>query len=435
MNRVVVIGGGIAGLSTAYFLAKKRLKPVVIENENETGGLGRCHKVKGILIDSGYHIIFKGDKHLLGLLKELDLEKDTVWGNLDFNLITVNGDISFSPLKILSSKSLSIPEKRKLAKVYFKLKNLKDWKSLDKFTAKEWITRNSNIEIYEKIFEPIIKAKWGRESEGTSAAWFYGRIKPRSESRNIFWGKEKGGYLKGSFRKLFSALEREITKKGGKIITSANIRKISIKGNKVESVKYKIKGNLREIKTDSVISTIPVQELLKTAKLADDFEKKIKRIRYKAVICATYGLKRGLTKSFRTIFSEKKSFGGLVEMTNLIDKKHLGNNHVLYVFNFLDTSEKLWKLKDKKIIETYTNDLEKLHPGFRKLVIWSRLYKNRYGEPFYQKDYLKIMPDVRTPVSGLFITGMVQSYPISDFNNIIDLAYRTSDLVYREVTC
>ncbi len=122
-------------------------------------------------------------------------------------------------------------------------------------------------------------------------------------------------------------------------------------------------------------------------------------------------------------------------MTNLIDKKHLGNNHVLYVFNFLDTSEKLWKLKDKKIIETYTNDLEKLHPGFRKLVIWSRLYKNRYGEPFYQKDYLKIMPDVRTPVSGLFITGMVQSYPISDFNNIIDLAYRTSDLVYREVTC
>lgn len=435
MNRVVVIGGGISGLSVAYFLAKRGIKTVVFESEKETGGLGRCHRVNGMSVDSGYHVFFKKDKHLLDLLNELKFEKDIVWGNLDFQLITERGNVSFSPLKVISSRSLSFSDKRGLAKIYLKMKNLKDWKSLDKFTAREWVKENSNNGVYEKVFEPIIKAKWGKDSDRSSAAWFYGRIKPRSGSRNIFGGKERAGYLKGSFRKLFFALEREITNMGGEVITSAKIIKISVKNNRVTSVKYRLGNGLMEIKADLVISTVPVQELLKIAKLPDDFVKRIKKIRYKAVVCATFGLKGSVTDSFRTIFSEKRFFGGLVEMTNLIDKKHFRNNHVLYVFNFLNTHERLWKLKNEEIIETYVDDLEKLYPGSKKHILWSRLYRNRYGEPLYEKDYLRIMPDIKTPVKGLFVTGMVQSYPTSDFNNIIGLASKTSDLVYKEITC
>ena len=76
MSRIVVVGGGIAGLSVAYFLAKAGMKPIVLEKEKEAGGLGFCHSVNGISIDSGYHIIFKGDEYILNLLRELNLEKN-----------------------------------------------------------------------------------------------------------------------------------------------------------------------------------------------------------------------------------------------------------------------------------------------------------------------------------------------------------------------
>ncbi len=435
MSRIVVLGGGIAGLSTAYFLAKAGMKPIVLEKEKEAGGLGFCHSVGDMFIDSGYHIIFKGDEYLLNLLRELNLEKDIVWGDLDFKLVTKKGDIFFSPLKILSSICLSLSEKKFLAKIYFKMKNTKDWKSLDKFTAKEWIIKNSSGDVYKDIFEPIIKAKWGRDSDKASAAWFYGRLKPRSKSRNIFGGGEKAGYLKGSFKNLFSVLEREIKGRGGEIITSAKPTRISIKNKKVVSVKYRINKNLKEMRTDTLISTIPVGELLRIAKLPEDFERQARKLKYKAVICAVFSLRKKVTNSFRTIFSERRSFGGLVELTNLIDKKHFGGKHILYVFNFLNAEESLWKLGDKEIIERYMNDLERLYSSFKEQIIWYRLYKNQYGEPFYQKDYLNIMPDTKTPVKGLFLTGMIHSYPVSDFNNIVSLASKTADLVLREVRC
>ena len=433
MTRVVIVGGGISGLSTAYFLAKKNLKPVVFEKERETGGLGWCHRVDGMYLDSGYHIIFRRDEHILTLLRELGLERNLVWGDLDFRLVTGEGDIQFSPLKILSSRFLPLSEKISLAKIYLKMKNLREWKHLDKLTAKEWITRNGGPGVYKKVFKPIIEAKWGKDSGKASAAWFYGRLKPRSDSRNIFGGREKAGYLRGSFKKLFSVLEREIRKRGGKITTSANVRKISMKGGRVVSVEWERGKLVKEVKTDLVVSTVPVQELLRISQLPLDFAKRLKKIEYKAVICVTFGLKKAVTNSFRTVFSERRPFGGLVEMTNLIDKRCFRGNHILYAFSFLDTGERLWNLEDEEVVEMYANELEELYPGFGKLVLWSRLYRNRYGEPFYRKNYLKLMPGIRTPVKGLFITGMVQSYPVSDFNNIIALASETSNIICREV--
>ena len=435
MSRVVIVGGGISGLSTAYFLAKRNLKPVVLERERETGGLGRCHRVDNMYVDSGYHIIFKRDEHILTLLKELGLEKDLVWGNLDFRLVAGGKDIYFSPFRILSSRFLSFSEKMSLAKIYLKMKNLREWKHLDKFTAKEWIMKNGSPAIYKKIFEPIIEAKWGKDSAKSSAAWFYGRLKPRSDSRNIFGGREKAGYLKGSFKKLFSALEREIKKRDGEIVTSANVRKISIEGGRVVSVEWERGKLTKKLKTDLVVSTIPVEELLRVSHLPADFAKRLEKIRYKAVICVTFGLEKAVTNSFRSVFSERRAFGGLVEMTNLIDKRYFKGNHILYAFSFLDTGEKLWNLKDGEVIEACVDELEELYPGFGKLVLWSRLYRNRYGEPFYRKNYLKLMPGIRTPVKGLFITGMVQSYPVSDFNNIIALASETSNMICEEVKC
>lgn len=435
MNRVIVLGGGIAGLSAAYYLAKRGMKPLVLEKENEIGGLGGYHKIGDTYIDYSYHIFFRKDEKLLELFEQLGLERDVVWGELDFKIIGEKGEISLSPLKILKSKALSLSGKISLAKTYFTMKNLNEWRPLDGVTAKEWLEKNAGKEVYREVFEPLIKAKWGDDSEEASAAWLYGRIKPRSGSRNIFGGKEKAGYVSGSLRKLLHALEEEIDIMGGEIIKSARVTGISTRNRRVESVSYVTDGKRKDMKTEFVVSALPVHELLKIAKLPDSLEERLKRIKYRAVICAAFGLNKKLTNSFRTIFAGNEIFGGLVEITNMVDKRHFGNNHVLYVFNFLDSSDSLWKLGDGEIVSRYTESLEQKYPGFGKLVKWSRLYRNRYGEPFYQKNYTDLIPDIETGVGGLFITGMVQSYPVSDFNNILQVTSKAADAISREIGC
>lgn len=75
-NRVCIVGGGLAGLSTAYHILKKRedLRIVVLESSSRVGGLLKSEAVGGYLFDvGGSHIIFSKDlnklNEILSLLK------------------------------------------------------------------------------------------------------------------------------------------------------------------------------------------------------------------------------------------------------------------------------------------------------------------------------------------------------------------------------
>ncbi len=425
MSDIVVVGGGISGLSVAHFLSRMGFRPVVLEKEESVGGLGRWYEVNGLSVDSSYHIMFRNDVHIINLLNELGLDDDIVWNELEFVLDSTEGLLNFSPIKMLRSGLISGVDKVRLARMYIRLKSVRDWESMDKVSAKDWVVKNGGVRLYERVFGPIIESKWGNDSDDASAAWLFGRVKPRFDSRSLFGGSEKAGYLIGSFRRMFSALEKEITRSGGEIIKNANVSSMRFGGRKA-SVKF----NEKEIAADSVVSTIPLPELVRIADLPAGFSSSLGRIRYKAFICTTFFLRRKLTDSFRTVFHGRNfPFGGIVELTNLVPPGYFNGHHILYVFHFLDESESMFSMSDAEVTGVQKSCLEKLYPGFSKDVSFSRICRSMYAEPFYRKGYLDMMPGIMTPLSNLFITGMVQSYPVSDYNSIIALSRRAAKIV------
>ena len=65
--RVVVLGGGLSGLSTAYYLQKLDWVDSVrvLESDDRTGGLAKSLFVEGYTYDIGPHIIFSKNKEIL----------------------------------------------------------------------------------------------------------------------------------------------------------------------------------------------------------------------------------------------------------------------------------------------------------------------------------------------------------------------------------
>ncbi|MFQ5988153.1 MAG: FAD-dependent oxidoreductase, partial [Dehalococcoidia bacterium] len=66
-----IIGGGIAGLSAAYELGKKRHKVALFEKEAHLGGQAATFEVAGERLERFYHHIFTSDVDIIRLIDEL----------------------------------------------------------------------------------------------------------------------------------------------------------------------------------------------------------------------------------------------------------------------------------------------------------------------------------------------------------------------------
>lgn len=64
MQKTIILGGGVAGLSLASFLENQT---IVLERESIVGGLSRSYRIDGIDYDLGPHIIFSKNKQVLDL--------------------------------------------------------------------------------------------------------------------------------------------------------------------------------------------------------------------------------------------------------------------------------------------------------------------------------------------------------------------------------
>lgn len=78
---VAVIGAGISGLCTAYWLKKAGYEPIVLEHSQRSGGSIITEKRDGFLIDLGPNSALETSETLKELVRELGLEPSKVYGN------------------------------------------------------------------------------------------------------------------------------------------------------------------------------------------------------------------------------------------------------------------------------------------------------------------------------------------------------------------
>ena len=72
MPSIIIIGGGISGLATAYYLAKGGASPTLIESRSRLGGVIQTEKIEGCTIEAGPDSFLSVKPAAMDLIADLD---------------------------------------------------------------------------------------------------------------------------------------------------------------------------------------------------------------------------------------------------------------------------------------------------------------------------------------------------------------------------
>jgi len=146
MSRVVVVGAGLAGLTTARYLQRAGVEVTVLESSDRVGGRVTSDKIDGYICDRGLQVINPSYPEIkkLGLVKKLKFQSISPNIRLvDEDVVVGLGNISAT----LSKKFGSFGEKLALGR--FVMTNQSSEKSLGELAAQF-------PNLYEKVLKPFL---------------------------------------------------------------------------------------------------------------------------------------------------------------------------------------------------------------------------------------------------------------------------------------
>ena len=135
-RRVVVIGGGIAGLTAARLRAHAGDDVSVLESAPMLGGLVAGFEVGDQPLERYYHYTLPQEAHIQGLLDELGLLDDLEWFSGTIAVLTGGKVWPFTtPLDLLRFQPLAMRDRIRAGVGALRLGRVRDWPDLDEVPA------------------------------------------------------------------------------------------------------------------------------------------------------------------------------------------------------------------------------------------------------------------------------------------------------------
>ena len=432
--RVGVIGGGLAGLCVAYSLAQRGHQVTVLERSGELGGQMSTFNTPGEPLERFYHHIFKSDTDFINLVQELGLGPRLHW--LDSRVGFFHGGRIYpfvTPGDLLRFSPIGFTDRVRLGLLGMYLRRATDWRRWEGITAREWIIRHAGRRNFDVVWGPLLRGKFGASADEIGMPWFWGKIHLRFASRRGLGQRESLGYLRGGFGQVAEALAQRIRQAGGEVHTGHEVRHVILADGRASGVEVASPQGQRRLDFDAIIATVPSFVMLDIApELSGEYAQRLRQARYQAAVCLVLLLRHRLTPIYWLNISDPTvPFVAAIEHTNFVGPEHYGGRHVLYLSNYLAPTEALAVASREELLEAYLPHLSHLNAQFRPDWIESAyLFRDPSGQPIITTSYSALIPDLRTPIAGLYLANTTQVYPEDrGLNQSVRLAHQVAALV------
>lgn len=420
LGRVGIIGGGIAGLAAAYYLQRTGAEVELFESSPSFGGLGSSFRYGEHDLDRFYHVMLPTDSHLLELCEALGVRDRVYWkeASLGFfyrgRLYGLRG-----PLDLLRFGAVPLWDRLRLGLTALYAGYVASPATLDDVTAMEWLTRLSGRRAFERLWRPLLEAKFGDAYDRIPALWYW-----TSFNREKGTGKEVKGYIRGGYRGLTDTLVKSLASSGVSLHPGTPISALDLGSNGRPGVTTP-SGTFE---FDRVISTVPLADLSRIA-AGGAIEERLRRfvnlIDYQGVVNVLVLLRRSLTPYYWIpLVDSGVPFHGIVETTRVIDIEETGGYHLAYLLNYVHRTHPLFNRDPDALAAEYVDALLGLFPELeRQDVCGAFVFKAPYVEPLYTPGYERRKPPEELAPGRVYLATTTQVYPnVTSWNSSTGLA-------------
>jgi len=407
--RVAIVGGGITGMSVADTLAARGISCTIYEQNSVVGGLAGSFRINDTYLEKFYHHLFTSDTAMVELIQRLGLGEKFHWLPTSNSYYAGRLYRLSTPLDLLKFSRVNLVDRVRLGMLYLRTRFVNDWHSLEEITARDWLVQMAGKNVYEAVWEPLLRSKFGRYADEVAAVWIWNKLKLRGSSRGSKQ-EERLGYLEGGFGQALDAWEHDLRARGVEFKLSTPVSRIAVENGAAVGVHA---NNALE-RYDRVFATVAPEVLAQMAPdLPADYRNRLKEIKYLANVCLVMSLDRSLSSTYwMNIGDPEIPFTGVIEHTNMQRKELYGGAHLAYISRYLDYQDPLYQMSADEILDQYMPYLRRMFKGFqRDWVTRAWAWRERYTQPLIGLRYSSLKPPFQTPVKGLWFSSMAQVYP------------------------
>jgi oxygen-dependent protoporphyrinogen oxidase len=409
-KNIVIIGAGISGLTTAYWLNKNDYKITVLESKKEAGGAMETIIEDGFLIDSGPNSGLETTPLIRQLVDEVGLANEMIYANESSNKRYIYRNCELHPLPtsasaFITTKLFSTKAKfRMMAEPFIGKSDDGYYQSMAQF-----VKRRLGQEFLDYAIDPFVSGVFAGDPYKLSVKSAFPKLYRLEE---VYGGLVKG-MIKGARERKKRA---EQSKQSAKMFSFINGMQSFPKAiadklkdkiqyeSRVQSVerrvndwivKYEQNGDVKEIKTDFVLSTIPVHSASQIFSNLDfEFEKHSRAIYYPPVMVLFIGFnKKDILRKldgfgFLIPSKEKKSFLGAIWSSTIFPNRCNNDNAAFTLFIGGARSPYLFDLEKEKLIGKVLQEFKQImNISNEPLFIKDRMWNNAI--PQYNIGYIE----------------------------------------------
>ena len=389
------------GLASAFDLLQDGHEVTVLETAPAPGGLAGSFDFDGTPAEKFYHFICGSDHVYFRWLRRLGLADRLRWRRTSMGMFYDGRLHPFGdPLSLLRFSPLSMTARVRYGLHVLSARRRTDWKSLEDVPAKEWLLQGEGEEAYRVIWEPLLRSKFGEETDRISAAWIWSRIHRLGSSRRGFFQEWLGFVDGGGSQVVVDALTRAVRSQGGEIRCETPVDTIYLEGGRVVGVRAEGK----DYPADALLSTIPLPILVEIGKnLPSDYRRAATDLGSIGVRCIILKTRQPLTPYFWINANDDGlPIVGLIEYTNLNPPEAFGGASLIYSPHYVSPKDDDYRRADDEVYEETIRAIEAIRPGFdRSSVSGYRVFRAPYAQPVCPVGFTRRLAPLRTPVPNL----------------------------------
>ena len=408
--RIAIIGAGFSGMAAAWDFRRAGHEITIFEAADYVGGLAAGFQERNWdwSVEKFYHHWFASDRHILGLIKELGWEQKVLFPR-PYTVMYYDGE--FYPFDSIPKMALFPGLGWGLNKVRFGLVGLylrltNNWKPLEKVTVDAWMRKWAGEKVYKLMWEPLVMGKFGENYyKKVNMAWMWARLKARTTRLGTF----EGGFQ--NFANMFALRLQEM---GVEIRLRTGVTRIeTVAGAGGVSVV----GPAGPESFDRVLVTLSPEAMSRLVpSLPENYLRGLRELKSMGAVVMVLALKRQLSEQGYYWYNLPKSAGypflALVEHTNYVGAEHFGGDHIVYLGDYLEPDHEYFRMTQEQLLERFIPALKKFNPKFdRDWIKNTWVFRTAYAQPVPLVGHSKNIPEIKTPVEGIYFASMSQVYP------------------------